>query len=133
MGVQLVNNREKVVAELKRQVAQRINAAAQLMVGEAQRNANVDTGYLRSSIGQTITAVPERLEAEVRSLAKYSQPQDTGMRGNLYFTRAWLRVREIFPQLIAGKISVGTAGPGVVRASEQEFHGPLGSPRGGKP
>lgn len=122
IGVQLVNNREKVVAELKRQVAQRVNAAAQFMVGEAQRNANVDTGFMKAHIGQTITATPDRLEAEVRSLAPYSLYQDIGLHGNMFFSRAYLRTREMFPKLMMGN-DVGTAGAGVIHAALEEYHG----------
>ena len=133
IGVQLVNRAPQILTELKRQVSERVNAAAQLFVGEAQRNANVDTGFMKAHIGQTLAAVPDRLEAEVRSLAPYSLWQDTGRHGNLYWTTAYLRVREIFPQLILGKTQVSTTNQGIIRQALQDYHGPLGNPRGGKP
>jgi len=129
MGVQLVNNIPKVVPELKRQVAERLNAAAQFWVGQAKQNAPVDTGFLKAHVGQSIAAVPERLEAEVRSLARYSAPTDTGIRGTLWWTKSYLRTRELFPQFLYGK--AGSAGANVIRAAEEDFHGPMGRKGGG--
>lgn len=129
MGVTLVDNRVKVVAELKRQVAGRLNTAAQFFVGEAQRNANIDTGFMKEHIGMTLAATAERLEAEVRSLAPYSGPQDTGLRGNLFWTRAYIRTREMFKQFLYG--TAGSAGSGVIRAAQEDFHGPMGRKGGG--
>lgn len=133
MGVVLVNNIPKIIPELKRQVAGRVNVVAQFFVGEAIRNSPYDTGFLRNHIGQTLAATAERLEAEVRSLAPYSAPTDSGIRGTLWWTKAFLRAREMFPRILMGKTEVGTVGPSIIGATLQEYHGPLGSPRGGKP
>ena len=131
MGVQLVNRIPVVIPLLKEQVAIRINNAAQFWVNEAQNNANIDTGFMKAHIGQTTTAVPNSLSAEIRSLAPYSMFQDTGRNGgNLFWTRAYIATREKFRQFIyQGLAFTGSAGSGVIRAASQEFHGPLG--RGG--
>lgn len=132
MGVKLIDNKEKVIAALRVQLANNINGALALMVSEAQNNANVDTGFMRSKIGITVPATPGSLWGEMRSLAHYSLFQDVGRWGNMFFSKAFLVVRERFPRLMASN-DVSTAGAGVIRAARQEYHGPLGSPRGGKP
>lgn len=116
---------------LKEQVAARLNNAAAFWVAEAQANANVDTGFMKNSTGVTVPATPNSLFTVIRCLAPYGSAQDTGIRGNLWWTRAFLATREKFTQFLYDK--VGSAGPGVIRAALQEYHGPLGNPRGGKP
>lgn len=127
MGVRLVDNTEKVKREIRAQLAIRVNNAAQFFVGEAKRNANIDTDFMRQHIGQTVQATAASLSAEMRSLAPYSGPQDTGRWGNLFWTRAWLALRDKFKGLL---MSSGTesAGAGVIGAAEQEYFGPMGRP-----
>lgn len=125
MGVRLVNRREEVVAALRQRLAAGLNEAAQYFVDEAQANANVDTGFMISHIGQTVPATSATLFAEVRSLAPYSGPQDTGRYGNLFWTRAWLATKAKFPDFFYAK--GGSAGRGVIGAAQQEFeHGVTG-------
>lgn len=128
MGVKLVDRRVQIVAALKQRLAEGLNEAAQYMVDEARANANVLTGFMMTHIGQTLTAVANRLEARVQSLAPYSAAQDTGRHGNLFFTRAWLATHAKFPQLWAarfsGKIVDGVAGAhlaNIQRAALQDF------------
>ena len=123
MGVRLVNNREKIVAALKQQVADGINSACQMWTDEAQRNANVDTGFMKSHIGQTVAAVPNKLEGVVRSLAPYSGFQDTGRHGNLFWTRAYITTRAKFRDLIFKGIAyTGSAGGGVIKSALSDYH-----------
>lgn len=129
MGVVLVNNIPKVIPLLKEQVAVRVNNVAQIAVARLIAASPIDTGFLRSHLGQTTTATPNNLSAEVRSLAPYSGPTDTGVRGTLWWTNTWLGIRSEFPQLMLGKGE--SAGPGVIRAAMQEFHGVLGR-KGGR-
>lgn len=129
MGVKLADNTAKVKAALKAQIANGLNAAANLWVTEAKNNANVDTGFMKAHIGVTVAAVANSLSAEIRSLAPYSAQQDTGFRGNLFWTRAYLATREKFKQFIYQ--GAGSAGPGVIGAALQEFHGVLGRKGGG--
>ena len=126
IGVRLVDNTAKIKAALREQIANGLNAAGNSWVTDAKANANIDTGFMKEHIGLTRAATPANLSAEVRSLAPYSGPQDTGMRGNMFWTRAYLSTRERFTQFIYGK--EGSAGAGVIGAALQEFHGPLGSP-----
>src|SRR6267154_50054 len=106
MGVKLVDNKEKVIAALKQQVANGLNNAGAFFVAEAQTNANVDTGFMKSHIlmPESEMAIPQSLSTTVRSLAPYSGPQDQGIRGNLFFTRAWTATRLKFKQFILGEV-----------------------------
>jgi len=131
MGVVLVDRKDKIIAELKLQLAMGLNAAAIEWVSGAKAKANVDTGFMKEHIGITKSASSADLSAEIRSLAPYSGPQDTGIHGNLFWTSTYLEIRERFSQFLYGK--AGSAGPGVIRAAQQDFHGPLGSSKGGKP
>lgn len=124
MGIRLVDNTVQVKAALREQIANGLNAAATFFVTEAKNAAPVDTGFLKAHLGVTVAAVPSSLSAEVRSLARYSAPTDTGIRGTLWWTKSWLATREKFKQFLMTK---GTsAGAGVIRAAEEEFHGPMG-------
>lgn len=124
MGVNLVDRTPQVLAALKEQLANGLNSAATFFVTEAKQNSNVDTGFMKEHIGITVSAVANNLSAEVRSLAPYSGPQDTGIRGNLFWTRAWLATREKFKQFMMSKGE--SAGANVIRAALEEFHGPMG-------
>lgn len=126
MGVKLIDNTEKIKAALRGQIAIGLNSAAQFFTSEAKAGAAVDTGFMKEHIGVTGQATAQRLETEVRSLARYSGPQDTGVRGNLFFTRAYYATREKFAQFLYGKIQVGTVGGNIIRAAEEEFHGSMG-------
>jgi hypothetical protein len=125
MGYRLIDNKDKVVAALKEQVANGLNNAASFFVTEAQKNAAVDTGFMRDSTGVTVAATPNSLFAELRALAPYSGFQDVGQHGNLWFTRAFLVTKEKFKQFIYTRSS-GTAGPGVIKAALTEYHGVTG-------
>ena len=131
MGVRLIDNSAAIKAALKEQIANGLNAAANAWTEEAQANANVDTGFMKAHIGVTKAASPADLLAVIRSLAPYSGPQDTGQHGNLFWTSTFLEIRERFSQFIYSK--AGSAGGGVIRQALQDYHGPLGNPRGGKP
>lgn len=127
MGVKLVDNTEKVKVALRERIAVGINNAAGTWVDFAQGAANVDTSFMKNHIGITVAATTRSLFAVVRSLAPYSMYQDTGRYGNLYWTRAYLAVRDKFRQFIYGGTAIaGQAGPGVIKAALEEFHGPLG-------
>lgn len=123
MGVKLVDNTAKVQREVRGALAIRLNNAAQFLVKEAKQNANVDTGFMKEHIGQTVQATGQSLLAEIRSLAPYSLYQDTGRHGNLFLTRAYLALRGRFKDFLT--VSIG-ANPGVINAAEQEYFGPLG-------
>ena len=132
MGVKLVDNTEKVKAALKEQIAAGLNAAGEHFANEARNNANVDTGFMKSAIGQSVAATPNSLFTIVRSLARYSMYQDTGIRGNLFWTRAYLATRSRFKQFIyQGRAYAGGAGAGVIKAAETDFHGVTGRKGGG--
>lgn len=133
MGVKLVNNIPRIRQELKVQVAKGINSAAQYAVGEARDLTPVDTGFLKAHIGQTVTATPDSLHAEIRSLARYSGHVNYGTHKQSpqpFWTVALLMMRQKFHYLLkSGFVSigrVGSAGGNVIRAAEQEFHGPFG-------
>ena len=117
--MKLIDKTAEVKAALKEQIASGINEAAQWWTDEAQENSNVLTGFMQSHIGVTEAASPERLSATVRSLAPYSGPQDTGRRGNLFWTRAFLSTRQMFKQFLYGK--AGSAGGGVIRSALSNF------------
>lgn len=138
MGVKLVDNTEKVKAAIHVQLAQGINNAAQFWISEAQDFAPVDTGFLKAHIGQTVSAVPNNLHAEIRSLAPYSQAVNTGtsrQHPQPFWTVAGLLTRQKFAWLLkSGFVSigrVGSAGANVIRAALEEFHGPMGRKGGG--
>lgn len=138
MSVKLVNNFPKVQAALKEQVARGINNAAQFWVTEAQDLAPVDTGALKANIGQTTSAVANNLSAEVRSLMPYSGFVNFGTARQSpqpFWTVAGLMTRQKFDSLLKSgfvSISQGTsAGPNVIRAALEEFHGPTGRKGGG--
>jgi len=133
MGMRLVDNKEKVVAQLRAQMAQGINNACQMWTAEAQDLAPVDTGFLKAHIGQTKAANANDLSGEVRSLAPYSGFVNYGTSRQApqpFWTVAGLMVRDKFEYLLkSGFVTIqrGTsAGPGVIRAALVEFHGPLG-------
>jgi len=129
MGVYLVDNTEKIKAGLKEQLAGGLNAAADNFANEARNNANVDTGFMKSAIGVSVAATPNTLFAVIRSLARYSMFQDTGLHGNLFWTRAYLATRIRFSQFLYQ----GTRGAGadVIKAAEMDYHGPTGRKGGG--
>lgn len=138
MGVTLVNNFPKVQAALKEQIAQGINNAAQFWVSEAGDLAPVDTGFLKAHIGQTVSAVPNNLSAEIRSLAPYSGPVNYGTSRQApqpFWTVAGLLTRQKFAYLLKsgfiGISKLGSAGPNIIRAALEEFHGPMGRKGGG--
>lgn len=129
MGVKLVDNTEKVKTALRERIAVGLNNAASAWVQAAEQGANVDTGFMKAHIGQTVAATGRSLFAVVRSLAPYSMYQDTGIHGNLFWTRAYLIVRDKFKQFIyEGTGPTGQAGAGVIKAALEEYHGPLGRP-----
>src|SRR5438477_11384680 len=109
MGVHLIDNTVKIKATLRVQIAERLNNAGAFFVGEAQANANVDTGLMRDNVlmPESEMATPQSLSTAVRSLAFYSRPQDTGRYGNLFFTRAYLATRAKFRQFLMGEIKAG--------------------------
>lgn len=118
----MIDNKEKVVAALKQQVANGLNNAASFWVERAQQDAPVLTMFLRSHIGQTLGAVPNRLEAEVRSLAPYSGYVNYGtsrQTAQPYWTNAFIATREKFPQFIYG--ASGSAGAGVIKAALMDY------------
>lgn len=82
---------------------------------------------MKAHIGQTVQATASSLSAEMRSLAPYSLYQDIGYRGNLFFSKAFLALREKFKGMMTSN-DVGTAGAGVIRAAEEEYFGPEGRP-----
>ena len=131
MGVKLVDRTAQVKAALREQIAHGLNEAGQFWVHEAQAAANVDTGFMKAHImmPESEMAIPARLSTTVRSLARYSVPQDTGVHGNLFWTRAYLATRAKFKQFLYGK--GGHVGGSIIRAAEEEFHGPLGRKGGG--
>jgi hypothetical protein len=138
MGVKLVDNTAKVQAAIKVQIAQGINNAAQFWVTEAKDLAPVDTGFLKEHIGQTVSAVPNNLHAEIRSLAPYSQAVNFGgphTAPQPYWTISGLLTRQKFAWLLkSGFVSigrVGSAGANIIRAALEEFHGPMGRKGGG--
>lgn len=132
MGVKLTDRTAEVKAALRERIAVGLNNAAGTWVDFAQGAANVDTGFMKEHIFVSVGATASSLFAIVRSLAPYSQMQDTGARGNLYWTRAYLAVRDKFKQFIYGGTAIaGQAGPGVIRAALEEFHGPMGRKGGG--
>lgn len=127
MGVKLVNNIPKVIPAIKAQVAKGINNACQFGVSEAKDLAPEDTGFLKSHIGQTVTATPNSLFGVIRSLARYSGLVNFGTSKQApqpYWTVAMLLLKQKFPAFILGK--EGSAGSGVIRAAEEEFHGVFG-------
>lgn len=127
MGVKLTDNTVKVKAALRERISVGINNAADMWVQAAQQGANVDTEFMKLHIGVTVPSTATTLFAIVRSLAPYSMYQDTGIHGNLFWTRAYLIVRDKFKQFIYGGTAVaGQAGPGVIGAALEEYHGPLG-------
>lgn len=134
MGVKLVDKTAEVKQALKERIAVGLNNAAGAWVDAAQGAANVDTGFMREHIGQTVAATATSLFTVIRSLAPYSAMQDSGIHGNFFWTRAYLIVRDKYKQFIYGGLAVtGSAGSGVIKAALEEYHGPLGSPRGGTP
>lgn len=133
MGVKLVDNIPKIQKEIKVQLAKGINNACQFWVGEAQDLAPVDTGFLKAHIGQTVTATPESLHGEVRSLAPYSGPVNFGtsrQHPQPFWTVAGLLTRQKFNDLLKsgfiGISKLGSAGSGIIRQALQDFHGPMG-------
>jgi hypothetical protein len=133
MGVTLKDNTAKIQAALKVQLAQGINNAAQFWVGESRDLAPEDTGFLKEHIGQTVSAVPNNLHAELRSLAPYSSAVNYGtskQHPQPFWTVGGLLTRQKFAWLLkSGFVSigrVGSAGKGVIRAALEEFHGPMG-------
>jgi hypothetical protein len=138
MGVKLVDNTAKIQAAIKVQIAQGINNAAQFWVTEAKDLAPVDTGFLKEHIGQTVSAVPNNLHAELRSLAPYSGLVNYGTSNQSpqpFWTIAGLMTRQKFNWLLkSGFVSigrVGSAGANIIRAALEEFHGPMGRKGGG--
>lgn len=138
MGVRLVNNIPKIQAEIKVKLAQGINNACQFWVSEAIDLAPVDTGFLKAHVGQTVSAVPNNLHGEIRSLAPYSSAVNYGtskQAAQPYWTVAGLLTRQKFTWLLksgfVGIGRVGSAGANVIRAALEEFHGPMGRKGGG--
>lgn len=122
MGVRLIDNTEKIRVALKEQIAGGLNEAAQWWTDEAQQNANILTGFMQSHVGTTKAASPNDLTAVIRSLAPYSMYQDTGIHGNLFWTKAYLDTRQRFIQfLYKGQAFTGGAGRGVISAALQSF------------
>lgn len=103
MSVRLINNLPKVLPAVKAEVAKRLNQAAQDFAEEARRAAPVDTGYMKAHIGQTKTATPESLVAEVASPAGYSGFVNYGTSRQVaqpFWTNAWLIIRSKFRGII---------------------------------
>ena len=133
MGVKLVDNTAKVKQAIREQLAQGINNACQFWSDNAQDLAPVDTGFLKSAIGQSVTATPNSLLGEVRSLAPYSGYVNYGtvkQAPQPFWTVAGLLTRQNFDKLFkSGFISInkiGSAGRGVIKAALTEFHGVTG-------
>lgn len=138
MGVRLVDNTVKVKAAIKVQIAKGINNACQFWVGEAIDLAPEDTGFLKAHIGQTVAASPNSLRGEIRSLAPYSGPVNSGtsrQAAQPFWTVAGLLTRQKFEWLLkSGFVSigrVGSAGANIIRAALEDFHGPMGRKGGG--
>lgn len=138
MGVVLKDNTEKIKQAIHVQLAQGINNACQYWVGEAIDLAPEDTGFLKAHIGQTVSATPESLHGEVRSLAPYSGPVNSGTTRQApqpFWTVAGLLTRQNFSKLLrSGFISIGklgSAGGGIIRQALMDFHGPMGRKGGG--
>lgn len=133
MSVILTDNTEKIKVALREQVANGINAACQMWTDEAKDLAPVDTGFLKEHIGQTKAANANDLSGEVRSLARYSGHVNYGtsrQAAQPFWTVAALLVRQKFEWLLkSGFVGIrrgSSAGPGVIRAAEMDYHGPLG-------
>lgn len=127
MGVKLTDNTVAVKAALRERISVGLNNAASLWVQAAQQGANVDTSFMKEHVGVTVPSTAVTLFAIVRSLAPYSMYQDTGIHGNLFWTRAYLIVRDKFKQFLYGGTAIaGQAGENVIRAALEEFHGPMG-------
>lgn len=133
MGVTLVNNIPKIKQEIHVQLAQGINNACQFWADEAQDLAPVDTGFMKEHIGQTVTATPDSLHGEIRSLAPYSDLVNRGTSRQApqpFWTVAGLLTRQKFDWLMKsgfiGISRVGSAGRNIIRAALMDFHGPMG-------
>lgn len=130
MGVKLVNNIPKIQQAIKVSLAKGINNACQFWVSEAIDLAPELTGELKAGIGQTVTATPNSLHGEVRSLANHSSVVNFGgpyTAPQPFWTVAGLLTRQKFDWLLkSGFVAIskiGSAGAGVVRAFQQEFRG----------
>lgn len=133
MGVKLVNNTQKIKREIHVQLAQGVNNAIQFWVDEAIDLAPEDTGFLKAHIGQTVTATPDSLHGEIRSLAPYSGYVNYGTSRQSpqpFFTVSGLLTRQNFNWLMkSGFIGIrklGSAGGGIIRQALMDFHGPMG-------
>ena len=125
MSVRLVDNTDKVIAELRAQIAQGINNACQMWTAEAQNLAPVDTGFMKAHIGQTKAANANDLDGEIRSLAPYSGFVNYGtskQAAQPFWTVAALTVRNAFASLLASgyvRIERGSgAGPGIIQSAK---------------
>lgn len=128
MGVKLVNNILQVKQAIHVQLAKGINNACQYWVSEAQDLAPERTGELKAGIGQTVTATPDSLVGEIRSLANHSSVVNFGssrMAAQPFWTVSGLLTRQKFDWLLkSGFVAIskiGSAGVGVVRSFQQEF------------
>jgi hypothetical protein len=137
LGVKLIDNTAKIKQQIHIQLAQGINNACAFWVNEAIDLAPEDTGFLKAHIGQTVTATPNSLHGELRSLAPYSQAVNGGTSRQApqpFWTVAGLLTRQKFDWLLkSGFIAirrVGSAGGGIIRQALEDFHGPTG--RGGQ-
>lgn len=91
MTVTLKKNHQQVKKQMRSDVADGQNRATAFLITEAQNNAPVKTGNLRSKIQQTVRATPSNPEAEGKSMADYSVPVNQGTpdrAGTFYWTRA---------------------------------------------
>lgn len=127
MGVKLVDRHDEIVRMLRQACADGANAAGQYFTDEAQSNARVNTGFMMTHIGITKPATVQDLTCVVRSLAPYSQAQNDGRHGNLFWTRAWLATRSRYKDFFGGRgIGVLTSMSNrdvqpAVRAAQQDF------------
>lgn len=133
MGVKLIDNHQKIKREIHVQLAQGINNACQFAVSETIDLAPEDTGFLKAHIGQTVTATPDSLLGEIRSLAPYSGYVNYGtfrQHPQPFWTVALLLTRQKFDRLMkSGFIGIkrlGSAGGGIIRQALMDFHGPMG-------
>lgn len=120
----------KIKQAIHVQLAKGINNACQYWVSEAQDLAPVDTGFLKAHIGQTVTATPDSLHGEVRTLAPYSGYVNFGTSRQApqpFWTVAALLARQKFDWLLkSGFIGIskaGSAGAAIIRQALSDFHG----------
>lgn len=109
MSFRLVDNKDKIIAQMKVEVARRLNNTAQYAVDQMRDLCPVDTGALKSTIRQDHTAVPDNLTAIVRAgtpeinYGAYINYGTHKMPAQPFFTVAMLLTRQAFPQFMYGR------------------------------